>query len=199
MRYLLTILFLFDLAFGQTINWTTGSEASVSQYVIEKSVDSLSWKPYQIITPGQTSYSVSIPDSQSYWRVHAEGDSNFFTKALLYTDYSVNQLINSSLQPSKNYVTVNWTSVNENLSSYEIDQSTDGKTFSLVTTIPAKGNSSYSVQVNRPTITTSVCSFKFFGFCFSHKNVTTVNNAKEIIEIIAIKDGTRTLLTTVYE
>lgn len=204
MKFLLTILFACALScepHAQTINWVVGNESAVNAYVIENnSKDTVSgWQPFATLAPGQTSYTYPIPDRQFYWRIAAIGKDSFFTPAKLYTVILGTSITNWGVVSNPSNVIVYWTSQNESgIKNYEIDRSYDGVNFSSVATVAPQGNVSYSILVNRPTTTTQVCSRKIFNWCISHKNVTVINTAKGIYEIISVNlDGSKTILKTI--
>jgi hypothetical protein len=149
------ILFLFNTVKAQTINWTTGNEAAVSQYLIESTQSDTvaGWKTFATIAPGKSSYSYAIPDQQLYWRLHATGKQNFYTKALLYivgvnTQNSVtisSQKVATSWWSDK----LTWTTTKEINVSYYLIEYSSGTAWKSFPNIIDKGNSSYSYSNNR--------------------------------------------------
>jgi hypothetical protein len=88
-------------------------------------------------------------------------------------------------------VNIYWTSTGEvNLNSYTIDRSYDAVNFTQVASVLAKGNSNYSVNINRPTTTS--------GWLWWKK--TVIDSRKGIYRINVISTtNQKTLLKTVSE
>lgn len=191
MKWILTILLFMNIAKAQSLTWTTNNEAAVAKYLVENSKDTLNWNTYAVIIPGDSIYTLPIPDSAQFWRVRATGLAEFSTEIKLYQTGTSVILSTWGLTSYNKYVNVYWASQGENnLNSYTVDRSYDAINFTQVAAVLAKGNSNYTVNINRP-ITTS-------GFWWWRK--TVIDQRKGIYRINAITNqNIKSLLKTVSE
>lgn len=196
MKKLFTILFVFYAIqlIAQTNYFISWQSANHQVYNIQQSTDNSTWKTIGtqsgILT--QNTYTYELPSLNFWYRITADkvvSDSRFAAEVLSVdiTDWGI--------LPSYGYVTIYFTSHNEmSVSGYEIDRSYDAVTFTPVITVPAKGDSKYSIFVIRPVITTTR------GFWFWKRTITKIDSRKGIYQIKEVhKDGSKHLLKTLSE
>ena len=196
MKYILTIL-TFVIGISTNAQWSARWNRLGSADSLQSSPDGKTWSIVGILKTSLDSNSMAITGPTFYYRV-IDGSSS--TNTVLVSVVLSVGIINPGIITSTSFVQIYWTSQNEsNLKNYEIDRSFDGITFTAAATgITPKGNTNYSVNINRPTITTKVCSFKMFGRCWGYKTTTTIDSRKGIYQIISISsDGSRKVLATV--
>ena len=132
---------------SDSVKWFTGNESAVKQYLVEYGKDTFHFSTIGIIQPGKNVYSFPIPDSSGFIRIHASGFADFFTPPKLHRTVTNYVTITNALYAS---TSLKWTVSNEkNVSSYLIEKSSDGKNWSKTTSIPDKGNGTYTYRYSR--------------------------------------------------
>ena len=184
-------------------------EPGAVSYIVQSTPDTLTtWSDNIVITPQRSKdtnvYNYVLSNPNLYYRVVSNMVSNkYFTAPLLYTASVLPiYLTNISLKSFSTYLILKFTSNNEsNLSYYDIEQSVDGgKTFQSAVQVSPKGNSDYSITINRPSVSITTCGIKIFGWCILPKRTTIYNQVKEIISIYQINvDNKKILIDSMLE
>lgn len=163
MRTILIISVLICLtvaSYSQTnAKWKTGNEAFVVSYEVKQSADQAVWSTIKTILPSKLPdsnwYSYILPTGAYYYKVVANMVvGNYSTSAALNATNSVT-ITSPLLKTSFLSDGLSWTTtVEQSVSFYQVDKTTDNVNFSKVTTVAAKGNTTkvgtkYSYSVFR--------------------------------------------------
>lgn len=151
MKYILTILLILFWLFAvcqDTAKWTTGNEASISNYNVQKSKDTASWTTIATLSKGKKSYWYILPRETNYYRVQASGLESFVTRPILLTVAANRASITNAVKTS---TTLSFTITGENnVNYYLIQKSINGfKTYSTTTKLYASGKGKYSYRYTK--------------------------------------------------